>query len=119
MLPLQDEIREPLLVLIYMRGGATHQVRAHETYSPLADFFDLTPAERSELRPEPRTDRKWDAWVMFARQELKDQGFLDPSAPRGTWRLTPAGRQEAERLIATSNLRDHPRARFLSLKRPP
>jgi len=36
---------------------------------------------------------RWKNRVRFARLRLKEQGLLDPAAPRGVWRITDEGRR--------------------------
>jgi len=40
---------------------------------------------------------RWKNRVRFARLRLKEQGLLDPAAPRGVWRITDEGRRHLAR----------------------
>jgi len=71
-------------------------VRAHLTYEPLADLYGLTPAERRKRNPNYPSMVVWWNRVQWARQYLKDDGFLR-SASRGIWQVTDAGREELRR----------------------
>lgn len=117
MFPRSTEVEHPLLVLIYFEGRA-RELTSKQCYGPLADFFDLSQAERTELRPEKGKGKLWDNHVQNARDALAASGLLHrpgDGAPRGVWRLTDRGRTEAERLALTPSFRDHPRAGCLGL----
>jgi len=108
--PTQDELKAPLLVLLLHKGGATAPIN---TYRPLADFFDLHPDLRDELRSTPGKGRKWDAHVCYVREKLKIAGLLDPAAPRGVWQLTAAGREAATQHAQSQLFVNHKRRRSL------
>jgi restriction endonuclease Mrr len=38
-----------------------------------------------------KIEAQWKNEIRWARNELRKRGYLDGSAPRGTWRLTPQG----------------------------
>jgi restriction endonuclease Mrr len=44
------------------------------------------------------TEPQWQNEIRWSRNELRKEGFLDMSAGRGHWRLTPAGVEAAARL---------------------
>ena len=44
----------------------------------------LTPADREIVS---NGEERWKSAVRFARIEMLEAGYLDPDAPRGTWRL--------------------------------
>lgn len=115
--PTQDELKAPLLVLLLCKGAPTASMRAIDTYRPLADFFDLHPDLRDELRSTPGKGRKWDAHVCYVREKLKVGGLLDTAAPRGTWRLTEAGRKAAAAHAQSALFATHARRRFLHAPR--
>lgn len=96
MFPAYESIEDPCLCFIYLDGGADHQVRARDTYPPLADHFGLSPVERSQPRPDGRDEPLWNNMVQWARRKLKDKGYLE-SSPHGTWKLSDAGVFAAQR----------------------
>jgi Mrr N-terminal domain/HNH endonuclease len=100
-LPKYKAIDEPLLCLIYLKGGTQYQIRSDDTYQPLADHFNLTPEERNIGRrfPDNRFEYKWHNLVQYARMRLSKAGCLDNKTPRGLWRLTNEGKSIAEKLV--------------------
>jgi hypothetical protein len=52
----------------------------------------------ADLLAVPTGETRWRNTVRWARQHLVNDGFLDPSAPHGTWRLSDDGRREVARL---------------------
>lgn len=67
-----------------------------------------------------KTEPQWQNELRWARNDLRKRGLLDTSAPRGIWRLSPAGQASAERPledlapsereIATPKHRQEPKA---------
>ena len=53
----------------------------------------LTPMD---LQPLPSGSIRWENRVHFVRLRLVDEGLLARDAPRGVWRLTPAGHERAK-----------------------
>lgn len=111
--PKQDDIDEPLLILLFQRGGKEHTLRAGETYRPLADFFTLSDAERTSPRPKNQGPM-WNSWVMMAKEQLKKHGYV-VSVAQGQWRLTDAGRERARQILQNPPkwLASGPHARYL------
>ena len=114
--PAQNEIKEPLLALIYLRGGINHEMRPEDTYEPLADYFDLSMEERQRTRDERshdgRTERLWRNKVQYVRLVLVNVEkylFDSKAAGRAVWRLTEEGRRAAE-----AHLRKAPELRRLA-----
>jgi hypothetical protein len=60
--PQYPDLEEPLLCFIYHRGGLNHEVRARDTYSPLADLFQLSEQERKQSLEE-RNEPLWNNMV--------------------------------------------------------
>ncbi|WP_454175056.1 winged helix-turn-helix domain-containing protein [Gordonia sputi] len=89
--PEYAEVETPLLCLIYGSGG---QIEAREAYEPLADYFGLSVAERSEMRTDGRREPRWNNMVQWARRKLNDQGYLE-RAGHGVWKLSSAGMDAA------------------------
>lgn len=94
--PEYEEIEKPLLCLIYRSGGGKHEVRASDTYRPLADHFKLTTSERAEPRKDGKDEPLWNNMVQWARRKLNENGYL-ASSPRGIWRLSDTGIAAAKR----------------------
>jgi restriction endonuclease Mrr len=95
--PPYAEIEDPLLCLILFRGGPAHEVRASDTYRPLADFFGLSDSERREVLDDDTGRSKWNNMVQWARRTLKKRGFL-AAAAHGVWRLSDKGVMAAQRV---------------------
>lgn len=96
-LPKQDDIDDPLLLLLFQTGGEGHSLYARQTYRPLAEFFDLTENERTAPRPNNQGPM-WNSWVMMAKEQMKKCGFV-VSIDHGRWQLTDAGRERARLLL--------------------
>jgi len=84
-IPSYQTVMLPLLTLA--GDGAEHQF--HQAVDTLAEQFDLTDAERSELLPSG-TD-VFGSRVGWARTYLKQAGLLD-SPKRGVFRITSEGK---------------------------
>ena len=89
-LPEYEDIEWPLLCLIYRSGGVNHEISSSDAYGPLADHFNLSPADRALLRHDGRNEALWHNMVQWARRKLNDRGYLAPSA-HGVWRLSDSG----------------------------
>lgn len=85
-IPDYQTIMLPLLTL--SSDGAEHQFR--QAVDTLADQFELTDSERSELLPSG-TAHVFGSRVGWARTYLKQAGLLD-SPKRGVFRITAEGR---------------------------
>jgi 5-methylcytosine-specific restriction protein A len=91
--PDSDELESALLELLFLEGGANHEMKSSATYHPLAERFELTQQERIVTRrfADGRYEPEWNNRVQWARNALRKSGFLDLEAPHGVWRLSPAG----------------------------
>jgi restriction system protein len=90
-IPKQHEIERPLLQVLHALGG---QASPRDVYGLLEQRFDdLTEADKAEVLTAGMS--RWRNRVQFVRQNLVQQGLLDPSE-RGVWRLTAAGKLRAE-----------------------
>lgn len=95
MLPPRTEISLPLLAELHRRGGEAHptdkDANGHTVYDALAKYFMLTrsdlSARVSENDRSPRS--KWENKVRWARNSLKDAGFLLAKS-RGLWTVSPS-----------------------------
>jgi hypothetical protein len=54
----------------------------------------LTAQDRQPLRSG---ELRWRYRVQFARLSLANKGYIERSAPKGIWRITPAGREHLQR----------------------
>ena len=94
--PTGREISEALLLFILDNGGASRQVPSDRTYTPLADLFKLTQAERTISRDQyyghsdGRDEPAWNNMVQYARRQLANQHLLDRSRT-GHWKPNEAG----------------------------
>ena len=86
--PSQSELEIPLLHLVAAAGGV---VRARDTYTPLADYFNLNEVDRHAALPKNPSIRRWSNSIQWARQRLVNKGLLT-SGGHGIWRITDAGR---------------------------
>jgi restriction endonuclease Mrr len=93
--PDYEALADALLCFIFLNGCEKHQVRAYETYDPLADFFGLTHEERSSPRPDGYGGRHWLNLVQWTRQKLINEGYVEGRG-RGIWGLTAKGVQRAQ-----------------------
>lgn len=92
--PHYDELELPLLKLLFEEGGELRQLRALQTYEPLARHFSLSELERTQPRSvvlgDGRDEPFWNNMVQWARRKLNSRGYL-ADAPHGYWRLSELG----------------------------
>lgn len=104
--PHYDELELPLLKLLYEKGGDLRQLRALQTYEPLASHFGLSEIERTQTRAavlgDGRDEPFWNNMVQWARRKLNARGYL-AGAQHGYWRLSELGVSKAAPL-ATGHL---------------
>ncbi|SEF40628.1 winged helix-turn-helix domain-containing protein [Billgrantia desiderata] len=100
--PAYEEVELPLLKLLFERGGDSRQMRAKDTYEPLADHFELSTNERVQTRDElfgdGRDEPVWNNRVQWARRKLNEYGYLADSQ-RGYWKLSEKGAEKAKGLV--------------------
>lgn len=96
-------IPETLLMFIRSRGGQHAAMNAAFVSVPLADYYELSEADRALSRNAYYTDDNrpgpaWDSEVMSAVKELKKVGYLVTANRSGKliWRLTPSGADRAD-----------------------
>jgi hypothetical protein len=88
-------LRELVLTSLAQMGG---RAAASSVLSMVKDAASARlPKEWN--RPHPPYRSRADMYIAFERATLRDRGFLD-GGERGYWRLTPAGWNEAKRLLA-------------------
>jgi hypothetical protein len=92
-LPVQSAVEERLLHFLYLYSRG---VEPNQVYGPLADDLKLTEEQRRARRLNSSGELAWPNLVRYARRRLVDLGLVH-SEPRGLWRLTQKGREQAER----------------------
>jgi predicted HNH restriction endonuclease len=99
--PKWTDIDEPLLCLIYLSGGSEYQMKAGNTYEPLAKHFELSAKDRAKGRrfKDKRFEYHWHNMVQYARWRLIKAAYLEENAPRGIWRLTEEGKDAAKKIV--------------------
>ncbi len=95
--PQYADLEDPLLCLIFFRGGTEYELHASDTYRPLADFLGLSHSERHEVLDDGTERPKWNNMVQWARRSLKKRGLL-AGAGWGIWKLSDKGVMEAQRV---------------------
>jgi hypothetical protein len=92
--PSRDTIGNALLTLIYLTGGDRRQLRASDTYDPLADNLHIGNAERRLVQDEDYANGSaalvWPNLVQLARWDLVNARLID-GGEHGMWRLTSKG----------------------------
>lgn len=90
---LAAEAYEPEILKVLMASGGEAAAReATDGVEPLI-AERLSPLEYQETSSG---EIRWRNRTQFARLALVKKGLIDKRAPRGTWRLTDAGRKAAE-----------------------
>ena len=99
--PKWTDIDDPLLSLIYLNGGPEYQMRAGDTYDPLAKHFKLSAKDKALGRrfKDKRFEYHWHNMVQYARLRLSKAGYLDEKASRGIWKLTKDGKVAAQKIM--------------------
>lgn len=88
MIPTFDQIIYPLLQTLSQHPEG---LRAREAAELVADRLGITPEERQELLPSG-TQEVYRNRIAWAHDRLKRGGYSEAPA-RGTWRITPAGKE--------------------------
>lgn len=94
--PRAAYIRPLLQALVDLGGGARVEKVLARVYELVRN--QLKPKDLEKL-PSGR-DVRWRNTVMWARYELKQQGYLNPNSPKGIWEITDAGREYLRQLQA-------------------
>ena len=94
----KTRLPETLLMFIRLHGGEHAAIDSAFAYAPLADYFELSEADRTLTRNayytnDPKTGHAWDNEVQLAAKELKADGYLVRTVRSGRviWNLTPNG----------------------------
>ena len=101
----EGEFREPLLEVIYERGGSA---RGRDLYPALRERMKryLTPGEFDRAKSG---DERWRSTVKSAREHLVQEGYLREDSPRGVWALSKEGVAlvESRRAASSESFVDH------------
>lgn len=94
----KTRLPETLLMFIRLHGGEHAAIDSAFAYAPLADYFELSEADRTLTRNayytnDAKTGHAWDNEVQLAAKELKADGYLVRTVRSGRviWSLTPNG----------------------------
>lgn len=116
-IPEFNEIKAPALQWFAKQDPKPHRIS--EVFHALADYFQLTEAERNELLPSGG-QRRWQNRANWACYDLFRAGLLD-RPKKGLYLITDEGRRVAEqkpKLIDRGFLMQFPKfAEFMSLER--
>ena len=96
--PDYEELADALLCFIYRYGGGKYQVRANETYGPLANFFYLTHEEKTRSRLDGYSGSLWENRIQWTRQRLINKGYAEKREYE-IWGLTDEGVQCARSIV--------------------
>ena len=101
----EGEIREPLMDVIYERGGSTS---GRDLYPALRERMKryLTPRDFDRIGSG---DNRWRSTVKSAREHLVEEGYLRDDSPRGVWALSKEGVAlvESRRSASSGSFVDH------------
>ena len=91
----QKEYQIPILeVLVELGGQAPTREVLRQIYEKVK--HRLRPKDLETL--PSGNDIRWENAVMWARNKLREQGFLSSNSPRGIWAITDEGRRYLESL---------------------
>jgi restriction system protein len=90
--------RPILEVLTDVGGGGEMNTVLAKLYPKLAD--SLKPVDLEPLPSGPKTNLRWRNTAQWARNTLKEQGYLKSDSPHGLWEITDAGRKWLEKAKA-------------------
>ena len=88
------EYEKPVLESIIELGGSA---KARDVLEKVHDKMKSRMTER-DYEMLPAGGIRWEKLVQWARFDLKLRGFIDKSAPFGTWKITPSGKEYFESL---------------------
>jgi hypothetical protein len=76
------------------RGGMTTVLdKVHSKVRHL-----LKPVDHQPLPSGPKSNLRWRNTAQWARNTLKEEGYLKKDSPHGVWEITDAGRNQLEML---------------------
>jgi hypothetical protein len=97
--PERGLIKLTLLDLLWRQEG--HQMKASESYRPLAQAVELDPRLAQVAQTLSDLDEMAPTWihhVQWAGKELATDGYIETHVPYGIWKLTRKGAETAETL---------------------
>jgi Mrr N-terminal domain len=94
------------------------QIPAAAGYDRLNELgiADWRTVPQEQLVEMVATEPQWQNELRWARNELRKQHYLDMSAGRGTWKLTPAGMAAARQVQSTELTPEE--KKVVTLRRP-
>ncbi|MCL6450718.1 MAG: winged helix-turn-helix domain-containing protein [Acetobacteraceae bacterium] len=94
----EDAYRLPILEVLCERGGSAPIGEVldavYERMKAILNPYDFQPVSSNPDQPRWRNSAQW------CRNTMVTEGLLATECPRGTWRITQAGRAELVRLKA-------------------
>ena len=90
----------PILETLIELGGAGEMSNVLDRLYPRMAPV-LKPVDHEPLPSGPKTGPRWRNTAQWARNTLKEQGFLKSGSPHGLWEITDAGRRWLEQTRAT------------------
>ena len=101
----EGTVREPLLEVIYERGGSTS---GRDLYPALRERMRryLTPGDFDRIKS---AGEGWRKSVSKSREQLVREGYLREDSPRGVWALSEEGAAhvESRRSASSGSFVDH------------
>ncbi len=85
----------PLLQTLVELGGAGEMSQVLDKLYPKMAAV-LKPVDHAPLPSGPKTGPRWRNTAQWARNTLKEHGFLKGDSPHGVWEITDAGRRWLE-----------------------
>lgn len=89
--PINPEIEQAIIDLLYAQGGPDYQMYLEDIYEPLADYFNLTHKQRvaTSIEVTGRGENRsyWENRVRTAKARLIDKGVLYPKLGDGLCKL--------------------------------
>ena len=86
------ELRRPLLEVLYRMGGKARRGAVR----PVLEKRIARRLRPGDYEPVSNGDPRWWSAASWARNQLKDEGFLRNDSPRGLWELSEKGMSQAE-----------------------
>jgi len=91
----EKDLETPILVELLDAGGqASTDIMQDRLYRRLRD--QLTEEDMAGVPSNPACQHWWNR-ACWARNTLREEGYIKPDSPRGIWELTTKGREEARR----------------------
>lgn len=101
-IPNQKEVAPVLLLALHKLGGSAHRRKVFEMVRELLHL----PKEILEFKTEGTGWPIFEVNIGWARNDLKNRGFLKNDSPRGVWELSEKGKDIIPKLIFSDNVLD-------------